>query len=64
MMGETIPKVSNMVTLDKEKTDQWGIPLLNIDVDYDDNDEKMIQDFYEQFSEMYTKAGFSKHKNK
>ena len=58
MMGETIPKVSNMVTLDKEKTDQWGIPLLNIDVDYDDNDEKMIQDFYEQFSEMYTKAGF------
>ena len=59
MMGETIPKVSNMVTLDKEKTDQWGIPLLNIDVDYDDNDEKMIQDFYEQFSEMYTKAGFS-----
>jgi len=62
MMGETIPKVSNMVTLDKEKTDQWGIPLLNIDVDYDDNDEKMIQDFYEQFSEMYTKAGFSKIK--
>ena len=59
MMGETIPKVSNMVTLDQEKTDQWGIPLLNIDVDYDDNDEKMIQDFYEQFSEMYTKAGFS-----
>ena len=59
MMGETIPKVSNMVTLDKEKTDQWGIPLLNIDVDYDNNDEKMIQDFYEQFSEMYTKAGFS-----
>ena len=59
MMGETIPKESNMVTLDQEKTDEWGIPLLNIDVDYDDNDEKMIQDFYEQFSEMYTKAGFS-----
>ena len=59
MMGETIPKESNMVTLDQEKTDSWGIPLLNIDVDYDDNDEKMIQDFYEQFSEMYTKAGFS-----
>ena len=24
----------------------------------DDNDEKMIQDFYEQFSEMYEKSGF------
>ena len=59
MMGETIPKESNMVTLDQVKTDEWGIPLLNIDVDYDNNDEKMIQDFYEQFSEMYKKAGFS-----
>ena len=58
MMGETIPKESNLVSLDPEKTDAWGIPLLNIDVDYDDNDEKMIQDFYEQFSEMYEKSGF------
>ena len=58
MMGETIPKESNLVSLDPEKTDTWGIPLLNIDVDYDGNDEKMIQDFYEQFSEMYEKAGF------
>jgi len=58
MMGETIPKESNQVYLDTEKIDDWGIPLLNIDVDYDDNDEKMIQDFYEQFSEMYQKAGF------
>ena len=58
MMGETIPKESNQVYLDSEKTDAWGIPLLNIDVDYDENDEKMIQDFYEQFSEMYQKAGF------
>ena len=58
MMGETIPKESNQVTLDKEKKDSWGIPLLNIDVDYDDNDEKMIQDFFEQFTEMFTKAGF------
>jgi choline dehydrogenase-like flavoprotein len=58
MMGETIPKETNLVSLDQEKTDAWGIPLLNIDVDYDDNDEKMIQDFYEQFSEMYEKSGF------
>ncbi|MEJ6774733.1 MAG: GMC family oxidoreductase [Flavobacteriia bacterium] len=58
MMGETIPKESNQVTLDQEKVDEWGIPLLNIDVDYDENDEKMIQDFFEQFTEMYTKAGF------
>ena len=58
MMGETIPKSTNLVSLDPEKKDEWEIPLLNIDVDYDDNDEKMIQDFYEQFTEMYEKAGF------
>ena len=58
MMGETIPKSTNLVSLDPEKKDEWGIPLLNIDVDYDDNDEKMIKDFYEQFTEMYEKAGF------
>ena len=59
MMVETIPKETNRVTLDPEKTDQWGIPQLNIDVDYDENDEKMIQDFFEQFTEMYSKAGFT-----
>ena len=58
MMGETIPKASNRVWLDETKKDQWGIPLLNIDVDYDNNDEKMLQDFFEQFTEMYEKAGF------
>tara|TARA_A100000164_G_scaffold381048_1_gene430964 strand:- start:18871 stop:20568 length:1698 start_codon:yes stop_codon:yes gene_type:complete len=58
MMGETIPKESNYVFLDDNIKDQWGIPQLNIDVDYDDNDEKMILDFFEQFSEMYSKAGF------
>ena len=58
MMGETIPKESNQVTLDKEKVDSWGIPLLNINVDYDENDEKMIQDFFVQFTDMFKKAGF------
>ena len=58
MMGETIPKITNYVSLDDNKKDDWGVPLLNINVDYDDNDEKMIKDFYEQFTEMYTKAGF------
>ena len=58
MMGETIPKESNQVTLDKEKVDSWGIPLLNINVEYDENDENMIQDFFEQFTEMFKKAGF------
>ncbi len=58
IMGETIPKESNYVALDSEKKDPYGMPQLRINVDYDDNDEKMIKDFFETFTEMYTKAGF------
>lgn len=58
MMGETIPKESNYVALDKNLVDPWGIPQLKVSVAYDDNDEKMIKDFHEQLTEMYTKAGF------
>jgi choline dehydrogenase-like flavoprotein len=58
MMGETIPKESNYVRLDAEKKDEWGMPLLSIKIDYDDNDDKMTRDFIDQFTEMYTKAGF------
>jgi len=58
-MGETIPKETNFVTLDKDKKDEWGVPLLKIHIGYDDNDEKMVKDFFEQFTEMYTKAGFT-----
>ncbi len=59
MMGETIPKQTNMVSLDPLKKDNWGIPLLKISVVYDDNDEKMKQDYFDQFSEMLTKTGFT-----
>jgi len=58
MMGETIPKESNYVALDKTLLDSWGIPQLKISVDYDDNDVKMTKDYFEQMSEMFTKAGF------
>jgi choline dehydrogenase-like flavoprotein len=59
MMGETIPKQTNTLKLDPAKKDEWGIPLLDISISYDDNDEKMIKDFFEQMTEMYTKAGFT-----
>ena len=59
MMGETIPKETNTVSLDSTLKDEWGIPQLKINIVYDDNDEKMIKDFQEQLTEMYTKAGFT-----
>ena len=59
MMGETIPKESNQVSLDSSLKDQWGIPQLKIDISYDDNDEKMLRDFFRQMTDMYTAAGFT-----
>jgi choline dehydrogenase-like flavoprotein len=59
MMGETIPKKTNTLSLDAVRKDEWGVPLLKIDIAYDDNDEKMLKDFFAQMTEMYTKAGFT-----
>ncbi len=59
MMGETIPKASNYVALDKDKKDEWGIPLLKISIDYDQNDEKMKKDYLDTLEEMFTEAGFT-----
>jgi choline dehydrogenase-like flavoprotein len=58
MMGETIPKESNFVALDKDQKDPFGIPQLRISVDYGDNDHKMTKDYIEQMTEMFEKAGF------
>ena len=57
MQGETIPKKENHVTLSKDQKDQWGIPLLQVSVDYDDNDIRLFNDFLEQGSEMLDTAG-------
>ena len=57
MQGETIPKVKNHVSLSRDETDQWGIPLLVTSVGYDENDEKMIADFLKESAEMLEKSG-------
>src|SRR5690606_29840566 len=49
----------NFVSLDRNQKDDYGIPLLKTSITYDDNDEKMVKDFFDQFTEMYTKAGFT-----
>lgn len=59
MMGETIPKESNKVSLDPVKKDKYGLPQLSISVGFDDNDEKMLQNFFSEFTEMFKKAGFT-----
>jgi choline dehydrogenase-like flavoprotein len=57
LQGETIPKKTNHVRLSADQKDQWDMPLLITSVGYDDNDEKLLQDFFVQTEEMLSKAG-------
>jgi choline dehydrogenase-like flavoprotein len=57
MQGETILKESNQVYLSKTEKDQWGIPKLVTSVSYDENDEKMLKDFFEQGKQIMEAAG-------
>ncbi|CAN5291646.1 GMC family oxidoreductase [soil metagenome] len=57
MQGETIPKENNHVRLSPDQQDAWGIPQLITSVGYDENDEKLLKDFFDQGEEMMTVAG-------
>ncbi len=57
MQGETIPKEKNHVRLSSDQKDQWGVPQLITSVDYDENDEMIVKDFFEQGAAMLEKAG-------
>jgi choline dehydrogenase-like flavoprotein len=59
MQGEVIPIESNHVRLDSELKDKYGIPQLVLSCDWTENDDKMVVDYIEQLSEMFTKAGFT-----
>ena len=57
-MGECLPDVKNKVSLDKNKKDKWGMPLLNIDCQFGDNEIRMTKDILNTGAEMLDKAGF------
>ena len=55
--AETVPKEKSHVRLSTTEVDEWGIPQLITSVDYDKNDELLLQDFFKQGSDMLEKAG-------
>ena len=58
MMGECVPVEKNHVRLHPDLKDKYGIPQLVVSVDWNDNDDRMVQDYIQQMSEMFGKAGF------
>jgi choline dehydrogenase-like flavoprotein len=57
-MGECLPDYNNKVSLSKDKKDEWGIPLLQIDCSFGKNEVAMLKDILTTASEMLESAGF------
>ncbi len=59
-MGECLPYHDNKVTLSKDQTDEWGMPLLVVDAEYKENERNMVKDMIESGVEMLEKLNFKK----
>lgn len=55
--GECLPYADNRVTLNKDKKDQWGRPLLAIDCEFRENEKSMHEDMKATGAELFEKAG-------
>ncbi len=56
--GETLPYHENKMTLDYDKTDEWGLPTITFDAEFKENELKMRKDMISQAVAMLEKAGF------
>ena len=56
--GEVLPYDDNKVTLDKDSKDKWGLPLLDFDVEYRDNEMNMRKDMVDEAIAIFERAGF------
>ena len=55
--GECLPSSDNFCTLDKERVDAWGIPVLHISAAFGDNEKKMFKDMADTAMEMLEAVG-------
>jgi choline dehydrogenase-like flavoprotein len=57
LQAETVPIFENHVRLSTDQTDRWGLPQLVTSVDYTENDEALLTDYFEQGTAMLEAAG-------
>ena len=55
--GECLPRPENVVAIDPDVVDAFGIPVLRITMGYSDNERAMIPDMAESAAEMLEAAG-------
>lgn len=56
--GECLPYADNRVTLNKDKKDPYGLPMLRVDAEWKENEKKMREDMKTAAAEMLEAAGF------
>jgi len=55
--GEILPYHENKITLDKNRTDKWGLPVLAMDAELKENELKMRKDIVAEMKAMLEAAG-------
>lgn len=55
--GELLPYHANKVSLDKNRKDKWGLPVLAMDAELKDNEKKMRKDMASEAAAMLEAAG-------
>jgi choline dehydrogenase-like flavoprotein len=56
--GETLPYADNRITLDHNKKDNWGRPVIAIDCEFKENEKAMHEDINITAKEIMEEAGF------
>jgi choline dehydrogenase-like flavoprotein len=57
--GECLPYHDNQISLNPSQKDKWGLPLINVDFSFRDNEAKMMDDIRKSSGEMLEAAGFT-----
>lgn len=57
-IGETLPNPENRMTLSKDQKDKWGLPLVELSVEYGENEKMMRKPMGDDMAEMLNAAGF------
>ena len=56
--GECLPYFDNKIALSENKKDKWGLPLIEIDFSFRENEHLMMKDIQNTGAMMLEKAGF------
>lgn len=57
--GECLPYHDNQISLNETEKDKWGLPLINVDFSFRENETKMMGDIRTSSGEMLEAAGFT-----